>query len=519
MRTIRFNDLTFDEDMLSARRTDGTELRLTRQERALLLHFTQQPGKLLTRRRLVELMTRDASDTSERNIDFLVNRLRKVLGDNARKPRFIATQYGEGYVWIARTMEPTCGRRAFLRLGPAYGMRRSTQRTHSTLAQLTQALKNLMGSDRAVDCVPDWQPEKSTDDVTYSLDVSFHAEEETVHAAFVLRHAATRAVLSTFRARFASARCREIEQVARDIQADIWKNLAAPAGPAIAALEKPLEVRLYEAAELLARTPVIWRENEVQLARARTEKPDDPQLAIMWALNLYMRLLSQALEETEMMPADDWAAIEDEIEHLALSSLPKVQDNPLLVLGVAKLLFFIDRGHAELAAQLADEAFAKSTAFAAAFAMQGQIRMARGNIDEAIAYLDEAIEMSEIGSAFHRYLLVLKITALLAEDRRAAMEEVCAALFAVKPQARLELAFLLARADTPRLPDDIEAMFAHLEEDRARKLLAYIYNIFARRFQRRRHRRNVMRGLITHMKRHFGDAIVPDAIAQAVGGA
>lgn len=103
MRTIRFNDLVFDHDMLSARRTDGTELRLTRQERALLLHFTQQPGKLLTRGRLLELMARDAGDTSERNIDFLVNRLRKVLGDDARKPRFIATQYGEGYVWARRS--------------------------------------------------------------------------------------------------------------------------------------------------------------------------------------------------------------------------------------------------------------------------------------------------------------------------------------------------------------------------------------------------------------------------------
>jgi len=97
------------------------------------------------------------------------------------------------------------------------------------------------------------------------------------------------------------------------------------------------------------------------------------------------------------------------------------------------------------------------------------------------------------------------------------MEEVCAELFAVKPQARLDLAFLLAPADAPRLPDDIEAMFAHLEEDRARKLLAYIYNIFARRFQRRKHRRNVMRGLVTHMRRRFGDAIVPEAIAHALG--
>jgi len=41
------------------------------------------------------------SDISDRNIDFLVNRLRTKPGDSAKSPKYIATQYGEGYVWIA----------------------------------------------------------------------------------------------------------------------------------------------------------------------------------------------------------------------------------------------------------------------------------------------------------------------------------------------------------------------------------------------------------------------------------
>ncbi len=515
---MRFNDLTFNDDMLSVRRDDGSEQRFTRQERALLLHFTNNIGKLLTRPRLVELMARDADDTGERNIDFLVNRLRKLLGDNARKPRFIATQYGEGYVWIAQPAE-AMPRSAFLLLGPVYGLRAETGRERSILARLTAALDAQIGTDRRVSCLPDWRPgARMPDDVSYSLDVSFHAETETVHAAFVLRHARSRHVVDAFRARFENGNAAgSIDRLAVEVKTAIWTHLAVPAGTVAAASDTPLEVRLYDAADMLSRTPEIWRENEAQLARARAEQPDDPTLAIIWGLNLYARLLSQPLDSGEMMSAGDWSAIEDEIERLALASLPKVQDNPLLVLGVAKLLFFIDRGHSDLAAQLADDAFANSTAFAAAFALQGQIRMCRGDIAAAVAFYDKGIEMSEPGSAFHRYLLVLKCTALLAANRRPALDRVCAELYAIKPVTRQELGILMADPKARKLPPDIEAVLLMLTEERARKLVAYFYNVFARRFHSRDHRRNVMRGLVVHTVRHFGRGIVPDPVSRSFG--
>ncbi len=157
MRGMRFNDLTFDDDMLSVRHDDGSEQRFTRQERALLLHFTNNAGKLLTRSRLVELMARDADETSERNIDFLVNRLRKLLDDNARQPRFIATQYGEGYVWIAQPDE-AAPRSAFLLIGPVYGLRGESGRERTILAKLTAALDAQIGTGRRVGCAADQRP-------------------------------------------------------------------------------------------------------------------------------------------------------------------------------------------------------------------------------------------------------------------------------------------------------------------------------------------------------------------------
>jgi len=518
MRGTRFNDLVFDDNMLSVRRDDGTEHRFTRQERALLLHFTNNVGKLLTRSRLVEQMARDAGETSERNIDFLVNRLRKTLSDSARKPRFIATQYGEGYVWIAQPYE-AASRSAFLLIGPVYGLQGESDRERTILAKLTAALDAQIGMGRKVSCVPDRRPGgRMPDAASYNLDVSFHADTEILHAAFVLRHALSRHVIGAFRARFDNSHpTGAIDKLSADVKSAIWTHLAIPVSAVAASSDTPLEVRLYDAADMLARTPEIWRENETQLARARVEHPDDPTLAIMWGLSLYARLLSQALDSGEMMSAVEWSAIEDEIEALALASLPKVQDNPLLVLGVAKLLFFIDRGHSELAAQLADEAFANSTAFAAAFALQGQIRMCRGDIADAVGFYDKGIEMSEPGSAFHRYLLVLKCTALLAANQRPALDRVCAELYAIKPVTRQELGILMADPKARKLPPDIEAVLLMLTEERASKLVAYFYNVFARRFHSREHRRNVMRGLVTHTVRHFGRDTVPEFVSRIFG--
>ena len=68
-----------------------------------------------------------------------------------------------------------------------------------------------------------------------------------------------------------------------------------------------------------------------------------------------------------------------------------------------------------------------------------------------------------------------------------------------------------------KLPPDIEAVLVMLSEERARKLVAYFYNVFARRFDNRAHRCNVMRGLVTHAVRHFGRGIVPKRVADTFG--
>ena len=117
MHEAEYGGLRFDAQRLTARRREGGLIRFTRRERALLLRFHQAPQRLLSRAQLLEALE-VAGETSERNIDYLVNRLRAKLGDDAHHPRYIRTRYGEGYVWIA-PVEGECVGDAFIAIGPA----------------------------------------------------------------------------------------------------------------------------------------------------------------------------------------------------------------------------------------------------------------------------------------------------------------------------------------------------------------------------------------------------------------
>jgi NAD(P)-dependent dehydrogenase (short-subunit alcohol dehydrogenase family) len=97
----RYDGLSLDADCLTAMRGDGRRVRFSRLERALLRTMTARPWRLFSREQLLSAMSAEPEDLSDRNVDFVVNRVRRKLGDPARAPRFIATQYGEGYMWIA----------------------------------------------------------------------------------------------------------------------------------------------------------------------------------------------------------------------------------------------------------------------------------------------------------------------------------------------------------------------------------------------------------------------------------
>lgn len=82
---------------------DGAQtVHLTLTEAALMRIFAAQPGQVVTREALIERLGRDrgagAEATQERAIDVQITRLRRKIEPDPRRPRYLQTVRGEGYM-------------------------------------------------------------------------------------------------------------------------------------------------------------------------------------------------------------------------------------------------------------------------------------------------------------------------------------------------------------------------------------------------------------------------------------
>jgi len=101
-RQIRHRDLVID---LERRRVLRGERRiaLTATEFELLRHLAQRPGRVFTRRELLELVRDyEALDQDEKTINVHVSHLREKLEDDPAAPVFIVTVRGAGYAFAER---------------------------------------------------------------------------------------------------------------------------------------------------------------------------------------------------------------------------------------------------------------------------------------------------------------------------------------------------------------------------------------------------------------------------------
>lgn len=77
---------------------DGTELFLSALEYRLLLTFAQNPGRVLSRSRLLEGIWDAAGDfVNDNTLTVYIKRLREKIEDNPQQPRLIQTVRGLGY--------------------------------------------------------------------------------------------------------------------------------------------------------------------------------------------------------------------------------------------------------------------------------------------------------------------------------------------------------------------------------------------------------------------------------------
>jgi two-component system phosphate regulon response regulator OmpR len=96
---VEFGDFMLNLDTRALTR-DGKLVALTTAEFSLLRALATHPREPLSRERLSQLARGREHAEAARSLDVQVSRLRKILGDDAQRPRLIQTVWGFGYAFV-----------------------------------------------------------------------------------------------------------------------------------------------------------------------------------------------------------------------------------------------------------------------------------------------------------------------------------------------------------------------------------------------------------------------------------
>lgn len=509
---LRYHHLAFDVDFHGATGPEGHRLRFSRVERGLLCALAARPGQLFSREQLLGAMTSDPEALSDPYVDFVINRLRRKLGDPARAPRFIATEYGEGYAWIAPAAR--AGRTGFLVVGPLRGLPEPASRAsiEKVVAGLAGKIAERCAKGRDVVFLPAWSRIDGAEDAfRFSVGVDLIAGRGAAQAAFTLRNEIDGRLVRVVRCDLAEPeRDRRLGEAADSLVGAIWRDLTLapacgldPGGP-------PLEIRMQEAA--MALSPSLargWGYIAERLADEEAASPQDPQLAILRATHLYAGML---LNLDFGSDPERFAAAERQIERLTLAALPAVRGDPIFRLAAAKLLFAVDKARLALVEALVEETLAESTAFAAALCQQGTVQAWRGDLAAAIGSFDEALTFCQPGSEFQIYLLVKRSAALVARGDWMAAQALLRRIGELKPAARGRLEVFYLSPDDAPISSEARAALDSFSKSAATRLLWRHYHLFARHFSRAEHARNLMAGPAWHLAARLGPSVLPDVV-------
>ncbi|GAB4340959.1 MAG: response regulator transcription factor [Desulfobulbaceae bacterium] len=96
--TLIFNDLQIEQSSRTVR-LDAKILNLTPLEYDLLTSLAMAAGRVLTRDQLLEAVSGRHYEVFDRSVDVHISSLRRKLGEDPRKPRFIQTVRSAGYMF------------------------------------------------------------------------------------------------------------------------------------------------------------------------------------------------------------------------------------------------------------------------------------------------------------------------------------------------------------------------------------------------------------------------------------
>lgn len=99
---IIIDNFSFDFDNLVFSK-NNQPLELSKTEQRLLLLLINNPGKIISRERLLERIWPDGSSYVDENaLSVAIRRLRSKIEDDPSKPVYIQTVYGMGYSWVQK---------------------------------------------------------------------------------------------------------------------------------------------------------------------------------------------------------------------------------------------------------------------------------------------------------------------------------------------------------------------------------------------------------------------------------
>lgn len=520
--SCQIGSATFDGEFQSALRDDGLEVRFTRSESRLLAYMVRNAGRLLSRNQLLDAVSEPGSDKSDRNIDFTINRLRRKLNDDPKNPRFIATRYGEGYVWVAKAASGRpLASGAHVVIGPLRGLSHIGE-FKSLATDFGRAFRMRLGKHfgpaRKVVLDPDCPPSSSfgNDCPELAIDLTFLVDSHWLECVFRATAFRTGKLHCVLRHRVADSHITLDKQLATadsladQIASQIWRKLAVQLE-----MPEPLPLQLHKASASLTGSHISWQESERRLRQVLAADPNDHTAKLMLATAIHTKYIENGIE-VFMSGTNTRSTDEDEIEALVTSCLPFIQAEPFYAMMAAKLLYFVDRGYRRMAVEIAENAHRSSTSIAASLAIIGQMRAFVGQIEQGLKSLEQAIELSAPDSQFQLYLLVMKAQAQQAAGDRASLDATLEQLYAGRPELKLFLEVLFTCPTNPSA--EALAMLRSASEARARAILMFAYYVNSRLFAYEDHRENALRTPIMLLSRRFGRSIVPEEVAAAAPG-
>jgi len=97
---VSFGRCRLDLDAHRLYGPDGTEIPLTSMEFDLLKAFAENPNRVLSRDRLLDLAHNRDWEPFDRSIDVRVTRIRKKIEEDPAKPQVLKTVRGAGYIFV-----------------------------------------------------------------------------------------------------------------------------------------------------------------------------------------------------------------------------------------------------------------------------------------------------------------------------------------------------------------------------------------------------------------------------------